>query len=69
MPVGYNREAMTVKESVKQVLDSLPDDSTLDDVIHALYIKAKFERGEGQIREGNGVSDEEARERLRKWAG
>ena len=69
MPVGYNHEAMTVKESVKHVLDSLPDDSTLDDVIHALYIKAKFERGEGQIREGNGVSDEEARERLRKWAG
>ena len=67
--MGYNHEAMTVKESVKQVLDSLPDDSTLDDVIHALYIKAKFERGEGQIREGNGVSDEEARERLRKWAG
>lgn len=60
---------MTVKESVRQVLDSLPDDSTLDDVIHALYIKVKFERGEGEIREGNGVSDEEARERLRKWAG
>jgi predicted transcriptional regulator len=60
---------MTVKESVKQVLDSLPDDSTLDDVIHALYIKAKIERGESEIREGKGVSDEEARERLRKWAG
>jgi hypothetical protein len=60
---------MTIKESVKQVLDSLPDDSTLDDVIHALYIKAKYERGEQEIREGKGVSDEQARERLRKWAG
>lgn len=69
MPIGYNHEAMTVKEYVKQVLDSLPDDSTLDDVIHVLYIKAKFERGEAEIGDGNGVSDEEARERLRKWAG
>lgn len=60
---------MTVKESVKQVLESLPDDSTLDDVIHALYIKAKFERGEREIRQGEGVSDEQARQRLRKWAG
>jgi hypothetical protein len=60
---------MTVKETVKQVLDSLPDDSTLDDVMHALYIKAKFERGETEIREGKGLSDEEARQRLRKWVG
>lgn len=60
---------MTVKESVKQVLDSLPEDSTLDEVIHALYLKAKFERGEREIREGRGVSDAKAREKLRKWAG
>jgi hypothetical protein len=60
---------MTVKESVRQVLDSLPENSTLDDVIHALYIKAKFERGESEIRRGEGVSDEQARQRLRKWAG
>jgi hypothetical protein len=60
---------MTVKDAVKQVLDSLPDDSTLDDVIHALYLKAKFERGEAEIRRGEGVSDEQAREKLRKWAG
>jgi hypothetical protein len=60
---------MTVKETVKQVLDSLPDDSTLDDVMHALYIKSKFERGETEVREGRGLSDEEARQRLRKWVG
>jgi hypothetical protein len=60
---------MTVKETVQQVLDSLPENATLDEVIHALYLKAKFERGEREIREGRGVSDETAREALRKWAG
>ena len=60
---------MTVKETAKQVIESLPEDSTLDDIIHALYVKAKFERGEAEIRRGEGISDEQARERLRKWVG
>jgi predicted rRNA methylase YqxC with S4 and FtsJ domains len=60
---------MTVKEMAKQVIESLPEEATLDDIIHALYIKAKFERGEQEIRQGGGVPDEQARQRFRKWAG
>ena len=60
---------MTVKQLAQQVIESMPDDSTLDDIIHALYIKAKFDRGEREIREGRGISDEQARGELRKWAG
>lgn len=60
---------MTTKEIAKHVIESLPDESTLDDIIHALYLKAKFERGEAEIRRGEGISDEDARKRLRKWAG
>ncbi len=32
-----------------------------------LYEKAKFDHGESQIREGKGVSDKEAKRRLKKW--
>lgn len=60
---------MTSKDLARQVIDSLPEDSSLDDIIHALYLNAKFEHGEQEIREGKGVTDEEARKRLRKWAG
>ena len=60
---------MTSKEIAKLVIESLPDNANLDDIIHALYVKAKFEHGEREIREGRGVSDEEARKRLHKWAG
>ncbi len=60
---------MTTKELAKRVIESLPDDSTLDDIIHALYLKAKFEHGEAEIRRGEGISDEQARKRLGKWAG
>jgi len=32
-----------------------------------LYIRAKFERGEREIREGKGVPQEEAEKRIRRW--
>ncbi len=58
---------MAVKDSAKQVIDTLPDEATIDDIIHALYVKAKFERGEQEIREGKGISHKEAKQRLQKW--
>ena len=39
----------------------------MDDIIHALYINTKFEHGEREIREGKGISHEEAKQRLQKW--
>ena len=59
---------MAVKDVAKQVIDALPDEATLEDIIQALYVKAKFSRGEREIRNGEGVPHEEAKQRLRKWA-
>ena len=39
----------------------------MDEVIHALYVTTKFEHGLAEIRSGKGVSDEDARARLKKW--
>jgi len=58
---------MLTKETAKQVIDSLPDDVTMDDIIHALYVNLKFARGEKEIREGKGVPHEDAKKRLEKW--
>lgn len=58
---------MRTKETAKQVIDSLPNDATMDDIIHALYINVKFARGEGEVREGKGVTHEEAKRKLEKW--
>ncbi|OHB62543.1 MAG: hypothetical protein A2Y76_10870 [Planctomycetes bacterium RBG_13_60_9] len=58
---------MPTKETAKQVIDSLPDDATMDDVIHALYINLKFSRGEKEIRDGKGVTHQNAKKRLEKW--
>ena len=58
---------MVIKNVAKQVIDSLSDDATMDDIIHALYVNTKFRHGEGEIREGKGVSHEESKRRLKKW--
>jgi hypothetical protein len=58
---------MPVKDVAKRVIESLPEEATMDEIIHALYVSAKFEHGEREIREGKGVSDKAARERLGKW--
>jgi len=58
---------MADKTVAKQVIDALPEAATMDDIIHALYVLAKFERGEREIRSGKGISHADARKRLHKW--
>ena len=60
---------MVAKELAKTVISALPEDASLDDIMHALYIRAKFEHGEQEIRAGRGISHEEVKRRLQKWAG
>jgi hypothetical protein len=55
------------KEAAKQVIDSLPNNVTMDDIIHALYINIKFSRGEKEIRKGEGTTHENAKKRLEEW--
>jgi len=67
MKSKYVEDKMAVKDVAKKVIDTLPDEATMDDIIHALYISTKFNHGEREIREGKGISHEEAKKRLQKW--
>jgi hypothetical protein len=58
---------MTVKDIAKNLINSLPKNSTIDDVIHALYVHAKFQHGEEEIKEKKGIAHEDAKKRLHKW--
>jgi S-ribosylhomocysteine lyase LuxS involved in autoinducer biosynthesis len=64
--VGYNL-AMSGKQDVQQVVDALPDEATLDDAIHALYLRAMLDRAEDDVRNGRVLSHEQAKKRLAKW--
>jgi hypothetical protein len=58
---------MAVKDIAKNLIDALPDDATMDDIMHALYVHEKFSHGEREIRDGKGISHEDAKQRLQKW--
>jgi hypothetical protein len=58
---------MYAKAVAKHVIDGLPKNVSMDDVIHALYVASKFDRGEREIRAGKGISDEEAKSRMKRW--
>ncbi len=57
-----------VKDIARQVIDALPDDASMDDIIHALYIREKYERGLREVREGKGIPHEEVKRQMQKWS-
>ena len=58
---------MTAKELARTVIDAMPDAATIDDVMHALYIRAKVEKGEAEIRDGHSLTQEQVKQRFSKW--
>jgi len=56
-----------VKEQVIELIKSLSDDSTLEDIHYHLYVREKVEHGLKAIDEGHVVSQEEAEKRVEGW--
>jgi hypothetical protein len=59
---------MNTKDTVRALLDRLPDDCTLDDVLYHVYVIQAVEQGLAAIEEGRTLTHEEVVEKLReKW--
>jgi len=58
---------MSGKDVARQVIEALPESATIDDIMHALYIRVKCERGAEEIRDGKGVPHDQAKQRMQKW--
>ena len=59
---------MQTKETVKAVLDRLPDDCSLDDVLYHLYVVQAVGSGRADVEAGRTLSHEQVAEELRrKW--
>ena len=52
-----------VKQIVHDVADQLPEQATLDDAMHALYVRQKLERSLQAAKEGKVISQEEMERR------
>ena len=49
------------------LIKDLPDDTEYNDIFEAIYFQQKIEIGLQELKEGKGISHQEARERFRKW--
>lgn len=56
-----------VKRQVIQMIQSLPDDVTIDDIMAELYFKLQVDAGLQELDEGKGISHEEIEKRMSKW--
>lgn len=56
-----------LKESVIDLLDKLPEESTYEDIIAEIYFKKQVEEGIEQLDDGKTLSHEEVKKKLDKW--
>ena len=57
---------MEAKRRVRELLDRLPEDCTLDDVLYQLYVVHEAERGLADVSAGRTTSHDEVVEQLRR---
>jgi hypothetical protein len=56
-----------IKEAVIKLVQSLPEDCTIEDIQYHLYIREKVESGLKAIEDGAVVSEDEADRRIQEW--
>jgi hypothetical protein len=57
----------TAKSEVASMLESLPDDSTLEDIQYHLYVLEKVKRGVERAEQEGTLEHSEVKQRLGKW--
>lgn len=57
----------TVKEKMKQVIESFPEDATFEEILRELYFEQMVEQGLEDVRNNRTISDEEMHKRIRTW--
>lgn len=57
----------TAKEQVQQILQTLPEDASLEDIQYHIYVRQKIQQGLDDVDAGRVVSHAEVQQRLAKW--
>ena len=58
---------MTTKKHAHKIIDTMPEDTSLNDIAYTLYVISKVEQGEQEIETGKGISHEEAVKMIQSW--
>lgn len=56
-----------VKHQVIRMIEALPEEITVDDVMAELYFKQQVDAGLKELDEGKGIPHEEVEKRMSRW--
>lgn len=56
-----------VKQQVIQMIELLPEEVSIDDIMAELYFKLQVDTGLNELDEGKGIPHEEVEMRMSKW--
>jgi len=57
----------TVKDAVIQMIYSMPNTVSVNDIMAELYFREKVDAGLYALDEGRGIEHQEAKDRVKKW--
>ena len=57
----------SAKDVARQILDSLPEDCSLQEIQYRLHVRQMVEEGRQDVRNGKVVSQEEIEQDLERW--
>lgn len=60
-------EIVKEKEKIIEMIQSLPEDSTVDDIMDELFFRIHVNRGLQELDEGKGIDHSEIKKRLSQW--
>lgn len=58
---------LSSKEKVLNFIKSLPDDLSVEEITYRLYVNERILKAQQQIEDGNFLTHEDAKERMKKW--
>ncbi len=57
----------TAKETIKQILENQPDDSSYDEILRELAFKRMIDKGMTDVVGGRVISNKEMKKRIQTW--
>lgn len=57
----------TAKDEVRELLEGLPDDASLEDIQYHIYVRQKIQKGLDAAREGRTLAHQEVVRRMSRW--
>ena len=57
----------TAKDEIRELLELLPEESSLEDIQYHIYVRQKIQKGLEAAGEGKVISQEEVERRMARW--